>query len=286
MRAYPPIQTRHGRLTWDRAHIMAIINVTPDSFSGDGVGSDLDATVERVREAEADGATMIDLGAESTRPGHRPISTQEELDRLLPALDAIRGVTHLPISIDTTKAVVAKTALEHGADIINDIRGFTTDPEIASVTAAAGAPVILMHDIAPESDGDFVSSIVDELRRRMDLALQAGVARDNIILDPGFGFGKSWHQNLELLRRLDELHVLDRPRLVGLSRKRTIGWALGLPESERLEGTIATTVMAIERGAHIIRVHDVRPNVRAARMTEAILGPPPAEPLPIPGNPA
>jgi dihydropteroate synthase len=285
MRAYPSIKTGHGTLTWDRAHIMAIINVTPDSFSGDGLGTDVNATLQRVREAEAAGATIIDLGAESTRPGHRPISTQEELDRLLPALDAIRNITQLPISIDTTKAAVARTSLEHGADIINDIRGFTTDPDMASVAADAGTPVILMHDIAPDSNGDFVTSIIDELRRRMELALEAGVPHDNIILDPGFGFGKSWHQNLELLRRLDEMHALDRPLLAGLSRKRTIGWALGLPESERLEGTIATTVMAIERGASFIRVHDVRPNVRAARMTEAVLRPP-ADPLPIAEQPA
>jgi dihydropteroate synthase len=141
--------------------------------------------------------------------------------------------------------------------------------------------VILMLDIEPETDRDVVTSIMDELKRRIEIATNAGVAYDNIIVDPGFGFGKTWHQNLELLRRLEELHALDHPLLVGLSRKRTIGWVLGTPESERLEGTIATTVMAIERGAHIVRVHDVRPNVRAARMTEAVIGPPPAEPRPI-----
>jgi dihydropteroate synthase len=237
--------------------------------------------VQRAREAEAAGATIIDLGAESTRPGHQPVSTDEELERLLPALAAIREVTVLPISIDTTKATVAAAALEHGADIINDIRGFTTDPEMASIAVSTGAPVILMHDVAPEMERDFVTSIMDELKRRMDIAMSAGVAHDNIILDPGFGFGKTWHQNLELLKRLDELHALNRPLLVGLSRKRTIGWVLGTPESERLEGTIATTVMAIERGAHIVRVHDVRANVRAALMTEAVLGPPPAEPRTI-----
>jgi len=285
MRDYPPIKTRHGTLTWDRAHIMAIINVTPDSFSGDGLGANLDATVRKAREAEAGGATIIDLGAESTRPGHQPISTQEELDRLLPALSAIRAATPLPISIDTTKAPVAAAALELGADIINDIRGFTTDPDLPAVAAETGVPVILMHDVQPEPDRDFVASIAEELTRRVDLAITAGVARDNIIIDPGFGFGKSWHQNLELLRRLEELHALGRPLLVGLSRKRTIGWALGLPESERLEGTVATTVMAVERGANIIRVHDVRPNARAARMTEAVLSPP-AEPLPIAEHPS
>jgi dihydropteroate synthase len=286
MLSYPPIATSHGTLTWDRPHIMAIINVTPDSFSGDGLGADLEATAERVRMAEVAGASIIDLGAESTRPGHQPVSAQEELDRLLPALAAIRAVTALPISIDTTKAAVAEAALAHGADIINDIRGFTTDPDMSSVAATTGAPVILMHDVTPESDRDFVGSIMDELGRRMDVAVRDGVAHDNIILDPGFGFGKSWHQNLELLKRLDELHALNRPLLVGLSRKRTIGWVLGTPESERLEGTIATTVMAIERGAHIVRVHDVLPNVRAALMTQAVIGPPPAEPCPVVEPPA
>jgi dihydropteroate synthase len=280
MRAYPPIPTRHGALTWERTHIMAIINLTPDSFSGDGLGSDVSAAAERARLAEAGGATILDLGAESSRPGHTPISTQEELDRLLPALEAVRAVSHLPISIDTTKAAVAAAALQYGADVVNDIRGFTADPEMSAVAAKSGAPVILMHDVQPDTERDLIESIRDELNRRMDVAILAGVARDNIILDPGFGFGKSWHQNLELLRRLDELHVLERPILVGLSRKRTIGWALGLPESERLEGTLATTVMAVERGAHIIRVHDVRANTRAARMTEAVLHPP-AEPLAI-----
>lgn len=273
------LETRHGAIALgERTHIMAIINVTPDSFSGDGIGRDLDRVRERVRQAELEGASIIDLGAESTRPGHQPISASEEIERLIPALRAARDLTELPISVDTMKAEVAKTAIEHGADIINDIRGLTFDPEMAGVIGAAGIPVVIMHDLTPDPEIDFVESIKQELLRRVDLALDRGVARNNIIVDPGFGFGKSWQQNLGLLNRLGELQALDLPILAGLSRKRMIGWALGLPENERVEGTVATTVMAIERGADIIRVHDVLPNARAATMTDAVVRQHPAAP--------
>ncbi|MGH2550682.1 MAG: dihydropteroate synthase, partial [Thermomicrobiales bacterium] len=266
------MQTRHGAIALgERTQIMAIVNITPDSFSGDGIAGTLDVIRERVRQAEIDGATIVDLGAESTRPGHQAISAQEELDRLIPALITAREVTNLPISIDTMKAEVARSALETGADIINDIRGLTFDPEMAGLVAAAGVPIVIMHDATPELDIDFIESIKRELLRRVEIAAKAGVARNNIILDPGFGFGKSWHQNLGLLDRLNELKSLGFPILAGISRKRMIGWALGLPENERLEGTIATTVMAIERGADIIRVHDILPNARAAIMTDAVV---------------
>jgi dihydropteroate synthase len=273
------IATRHGTIPLgDRTHIMAIINLTPDSFSGDGLGTDLDAIADRVRRAEQEGASILDLGAESTRPGHAPVSADDELARLLPALDVARRTTTLPISIDTMKAAVAEAALDNGADIINDIRGLSFDPDMASVVAAHGVPIVIMHDVTPEPHIDFVDSIKCELVRRVEIATKAGVSRDNIILDPGFGFGKSWHQNLSLLNRLSELKDLGFPLLAGISRKRTIGWALGLPEDQRLEGTIATTVMAIERGADIIRVHDVLQNVRAAMMTDAVVRRHPDEP--------
>jgi dihydropteroate synthase len=266
------IETRHGTIALgERTHIMAIVNITTDSFSGDGIAGNLNLVRERVHQAEDNGATIIDLGAESTRPGHQPISAQAEIERLIPALIVARGATNLPISIDTMKAEVARVALENGADIINDVRGLTFDPEMAGVVAASGTPVVIMHDANPDPEIDFIESIRRELLRRVEIAEDHGVARNNIILDPGFGFGKSWHQNLGLLNRLNELKSMELPILAGISRKRLIGWALGLPENERLEGTIATTVMAIERGADIIRVHDVLPNARAATMTDAVV---------------
>ncbi len=273
------IQTRHGNITLGECtRIMAIINITPDSFSGDGISEHLDLVGERVRQAEADGAAIIDLGAESTRPAHAPVSAEDELARLLPALDIARAATSLPISVDTMKAAVAEAAIAHGADIVNDIRGLTFDAEMAATVAAAGVPVVIMHDAKPHPDADLIESMLAELRRRVRIALDAGIARENIIVDPGFGFGKTWHQNLELLERLDELQRLDLPILVGMSRKRMVGWALGLPEQEREEGTIATTVMAIERGADIVRVHEVRANARAAAMTDAVVRRPRPEP--------
>lgn len=271
-RSLLPVETRHGPLVWDeRTQIMAIINLTPDSFSGDGLAENPGRAVERALQAEADGATILDLGAESTRPGHQPVTASEELERLLPALKAIRAATSLPISVDTSKAMVARVAIEEGADLINDVRGLLADPDLADVVALEQVPVVLMHDIAPEPEVDLVASILRELSRRIDHAAKRGVAYDNIIVDPGFGFGKKMSQNLELLRRLDELRSLGRPILAGLSRKRTIGYVLGTPENDRVEGTVATTVMAIERGASIVRVHDVKANARAARMADAVI---------------
>jgi len=278
-RRFPPIATNSGTLEWnERTQIMAIINLTPDSFSGDGIDGQVELAVQRALQAEADGATILDLGAESTRPGHHQITASEEIERLLPALKAIRAASTLPISVDTSKAMVARVALEEGADIINDVRGFMSDPGIADVAALELVPVILMHDLAPEPGVDIVASILRELSRRIDHAIAKGVAYDNIVIDPGFGFGKDWRQNLELLRRLNELQALGRPILVGLSRKRTIGAVLGTPEDDRVEGTAATTVMAIERGADIVRVHDVLANARAAQMTDAVVRNPPINP--------
>lgn len=258
--------------TWgDRTLVMAIINATPDSFSGDGIDKNPSAAIDLATTAEASGADLIDIGAESTRPRHIPIDTQTECTRLLPVLQAIRERTSLPISVDTSKAEVAEAALEAGASIVNDIRGFTADPEIAQVVARWGVPAVLMHDVPPEAESDLVSSIVRELARRLDRAVAAGVSLDKLVIDPGFGFGKDWQQNLELLRRLSELRVLGCPILVGFSRKSTIGRVLGLAENERLEGTLATTSLAIANGADIVRVHDVEANVRVARMSDAVV---------------
>ncbi|HEU0114933.1 MAG TPA: dihydropteroate synthase, partial [Thermomicrobiales bacterium] len=227
-------------------------------------------------DAAAAGADIIDLGAESTRPGHAPVAADEELGRLLPALRAIRPRVDLPISIDTSKAAVAEAALATGADLLNDVRGLTRDPDLAAVAARFGVPVAIMHDAAPDGRGDLVTSVVRELARRLDRALAAGIAWERLIVDPGYGFGKDWRQNLELLRRQGELRVLGRPILVGTSRKSTIGKVLGTPPNDRLEGTAATVALAIAGGADIVRVHDVRPMVRVARMTDAVVRRPPA----------
>jgi dihydropteroate synthase len=283
--ACSPTTWRGHALRWGaHTHIMAILNLTPDSFSGDGLGGDADAAVAAALASVADGADILDLGAESTRPGHVPISAEQELARLLPALAAIRPRTDAIISVDTSKAAVAVAALDAGADLVNDIRGFTADPEMAAVVAAAGVPAVLMHDIPPDPGVDLVTSILRELSRRLDRAVAAGVAWERLIVDPGFGFGKDWRQNLELLHRLGELRVLGRPILTGTSRKSTIGRVLGLPEHDRVEGTAATVTLAIANGADIVRVHDVRAMTRVARMTDAVVRGAPDQPLTWPGG--
>jgi dihydropteroate synthase len=267
-----PTPWNGGEIAWGRKTlVMAIINATPDSFSGDGIGGDAERAAAMARQAAEDGADLIDLGGESTRPGHAPVSAAEELARVIPAVAAVAQAVGLPISIDTSKAAVAEAALDAGASIVNDVRGLLRDPELAAVVARRQVPVVIMHDVVPEGPSDLVGNVFRELARRVDLAVRAGIERSRIIVDPGFGFGKEWRENLELLNRLDELKALELPILVGFSRKRTIGRVLGLPEDDRLEGTLATTALAIARGADIVRVHDVKPNVRVARMTDAIV---------------
>jgi dihydropteroate synthase len=256
-----------------RTFIMAIVNLTPDSFSGDGTGGDVGRAVEAAVAAETAGADLLDLGGESTRPGHRPITAEEEIARVVPALRAIAPRVAIPISVDTSKAAVARAAIEAGASLVNDVRGLIGDPELASVVASSGVPVVVMHDVEPDPAGDLLAEIRRELERRVERAVGAGIPASRIVVDPGFGFGKDWRQNLELLRRLPELRAIGLPLLVGLSRKRTIGRVLDLPVSDRLEGTLATTVLAIAGGADVVRVHDVGPNVRAARMADAVVRP-------------
>jgi dihydropteroate synthase len=274
------------QLRWGaRTHVMAILNLTPDSFSGDGLGGNTDVALTAALRAVDDGADILDLGAESTRPGHVPISAEEELARLLPALAAIRARTKVLLSVDTSKPAVAAEAIAAGADLVNDVRGFTADPEMAAVVARVGVPAVLMHDVPPEPGVDLLTSILRELSRRLDRAVAAGVAWDLLIVDPGFGFGKDWRQNLELLNRIGELKALGRPILMGTSRKSTIGRVLGVPEDDRLEGTAATVSLAIAAGADIVRVHDTRAMVRVARMTDAVVRGAPPEPLSWPGAP-
>ncbi|WP_375142733.1 dihydropteroate synthase [Pelagibacterium sp. 26DY04] len=258
--------------------VMGILNVTPDSFSDGGDFSAVDAAVAHVDALLAEGADILDIGGESTRPGSEEVPVQEELDRVMPVLDGLaqRGIDK-PISIDTYKALVADQAIQAGAKIINDVWGLQRDPEIADVAAHHGAPVIAMH-WDPERDRslDLIDEMKRWLERSIEVALKAGIAREKIILDPGFGFAKSFEENYSLLNRLDELHSLGFPLLVGTSRKRMIGNLLDLPPKERVAGTVATSVLGYLRGGHIFRVHDVRPNRDALRVSSATLYGPPA----------
>ena len=260
------------KLAWGRrTYVMGVINVTPDSFSGDGLGSDIPAIVDLAVRMEAEGADFLDLGAESTRPGSTPISAEKELARLLPALDAVASRVQVPISVDTYKAQVARRAMEAGAAIINDVWGLKADPQIANVVAETGAGLIIMHAQETRRYQHLLQDISDSLSNSVVLARRAGVAEQCIILDPGIGFGKTPEHNLEVLGRLKEIKALGYPLLVGTSRKSTIGLVLDLPADQRVEGTAATVALAIERGADIIRAHDVKEMVRVCRMSDAIV---------------
>ena len=254
-----------------RTYVMGIINLAPDSFSGDGLAGDVHAAVELARRMEADGADMLDVGAESTRPGSMPVSASTEAERLLPALEAICRAVRIPVSVDTYKAAVARRAIAAGASLVNDVWGLLADGNMARVIAEAGVPAILMHNRREAQYVDLVPDVIAGLRRIADIAAAAGIADHNVILDPGVGFGKTADHNLELLRRLPELRELGYPLLLGVSRKSTIGRVLGLPADERVEGTAAAVAMSIVGGADIVRVHDVKQMVRVARMTDAIV---------------
>lgn len=259
-----------------RTYIMGIVNVTPDSFSGDGVGDNLDAAVEQAVRFQQDGADIIDVGGESTRPpavysGAAPVSAPTELERVLPVIDALVSALHIPVSVDTYKAEVARRAVDAGAAMINDVWGFRRDPDMAHVAADAGVPVVLMHNQEHTRYTDLVPDVIGGLRHMADTAVDAGVLHENIILDPGMGFGKTAEQNLEIMRRLKEFQSLDAPILVGMSRKSTIGYVLDLPIDERVEGTAATVALSVAFGADIVRVHDVREMVRVARMSDAVV---------------
>lgn len=256
----------------EKTLVMGILNVTPDSFSDGGKYFDYGPALEKARAMIADGADIIDLGGESTRPGHKPVGVEAELSRVIPVLKSLASEINVPVSIDTTKAEVARQALEEGAGIINDQMGLRGDPAMAGVAAAYGAPLVLMHNQKGTAYRDLLGDIADSLRESIGMALGAGVARHNIIIDPGLGFGKTAEQNLEALRRLKELRCLGLPVLIGPSRKSTIGKVLNLPVVERLEGTAAAVAVGIVGGAHIVRVHDVKEMARVARMTDAIMG--------------
>ena len=259
-------------LVWgQRTYVMGIINLTPDSFSGDGLGSDVSGAVDQALRFEAEGADFIDVGAESTRPGHESVTAEEELERLMPALEAMVSRVNLPVSVDTSKAVVAQTAVAAGAAIINDQWGLKSEPEIAIVAAQTGAGLILMHNQKGRHYNDLIPDISSSLSASAKTALDAGVPKGNIIFDPGSGFGKTPDHNLEILNRLREFTSLGYPLLLGTSRKSTIGMVLDLAVEERVEGTAATVALAIAAGVDIVRVHDVRHMVRVCRMSDAVV---------------
>jgi dihydropteroate synthase len=259
----------------ERTFVMGILNVTPDSFSGDGLLGAPDAVSAAVAQAVEmahEGADLLDIGGESTRPGHAAVDDEEEIRRAIPVVRGVRAaLPSMPLTIDTTKPAVAEAALDAGAGAINDIWGVAEDDALARLAAAREIPLIVMHNRAEARYDELVEEVIGDLRRALDRAIRVGVPRANLLVDPGIGFGKTADQNLELLRRLGELRVLGRPILLGTSRKSTLGKVLDLPADQRLEATLATTALGIAAGADIVRVHDVLENVRAARMTDAVV---------------
>lgn len=257
--------------TENGVYVMGILNVTPDSFSDGGRWLERDAALRQAAKMAAEGAAIIDIGGESTRPGHRPVGAEEEAARVMPVIAAVKRETGLPVSVDTYRHETARLALEAGADMINDIWGLRYDGgEMARLIAQSGAACCLMHNRKSAEYRDFMPELLEDLRGTLDLAAAAGIARDRIILDPGIGFAKSCEQNLTAMHRLGELAALGCPVLLAASRKSVIGLSLGLPVEERLEGTLATTAIGVLQGAAFVRVHDVKENLRAARMALAI----------------
>jgi dihydropteroate synthase len=291
-----PLQIGAKTFAWgSRTYVMGILNVTPDSFAGDGLlpprgGVGVGGALEQARRFLEAGADLLDVGGESTRPGSQTVTDEEELGRVIPVIDAlVEEFPNAMISIDTYKAVVAEQAIQAGAHIINDVWGFRADPQIAALASKYDLPVILMHNRSKPANaqvlenlggryvgmeyGNLIEDVKRELMESVEIARRAGIPDEKIILDPGIGFGKTVEQNLELLNRLDEIRALGFPVLLGPSRKSFIGYTLNLPPEQRLEGTAAAVSVGIARGADIVRVHDVEIMARVARMTDAIVRP-------------
>jgi dihydropteroate synthase len=274
-----PLTIRGTTFAWGRrSYLMGIVNVTPDSFTGDGLlregvtADPVAAAVDHARRMAAEGVDIVDIGGESSRPGHDEVTEEEESRRVVPAVRAIReALPDLPLSIDTIKPRVAEAALDAGADTINDVWAVGPSDALARIAAERAVPYVLMHNRHEARYRSVVAEVVADLQRALDRALACGVAWESLIVDPGFGFGKTAAHNLVLLDELATLRTLGRPLLVGLSRKSTIGKVLDLPAEQRLEGTLAATALAVARGADIIRVHDVEANRRAARMADAVV---------------
>lgn len=266
------IQTPRYRLPLgEKTYIMGILNVTPDSFSDGGKYWDTEKAVERAKVMVDEGADIIDVGGESTRPGYTPVSLEEEIRRVLPVVERLVKEVGVPVSVDTTKPEVAKRALELGADIINDQWGLQKDEKMAEVVAEYGVPVVVMFNKEDRQYDDIVSEHLAFLRRSVELAVKAGLNREKVIIDPGIGFGKSPEQNLYIMKHLSEFKSLGLPILLGTSRKSMIGHVLDLPVNERVEGTAATVAYGITQGVDIVRVHDVKEMARVARMTDAMV---------------
>lgn len=251
-------------------YVMGILNITPDSFSDGGAYNTADKALYRVEQMISEGMDILDIGGESTRPGYTMISEEEEIERVIPVLENVKLRFDIPISLDTYKSKVAAAGIAAGADLINDIWGLKYDPMMAGVIARAGVPCCLMHNRKEAVYDRYMEEVLHDLKETIDLAHAAGISDDRIILDPGVGFGKSYEQNLEIIDRLELLRTLGYPVLLGTSRKSVIGLTLDLPAAQRVEGTLVTTVYAVRGGAMFVRVHDVKENVRAVRMAEAI----------------
>ena len=258
--------------TEHRTYIMGILNVTPDSFSDGGKFNQMDAALYHAEEMIRDGADIVDVGGESTRPGHTVISDDEEISRVAPVIEAIKSRFDIPVSIDTYKGKVTEAALKAGADLVNDIWGFKFDHKVAELTAQYGAACCLMHNRSEPTYQDYLNDVVADLKECVRIAKDVGISDDKIILDPGVGFGKTYQMNLEIINHVDVLHSLGFPILLGTSRKSVIGQTLNLPTDQRVEGTLATTVVGVLKGCAFVRVHDIKENKRVIQMTEAIMG--------------
>ena len=263
-----------GRKTFDtdsKTYIMGILNVTPDSFSDGGRFNSLDTACAHAEKMILDGADILDVGGESTRPGHVQITDAEEIERVVPVVEALKKRFDIPITIDTYKSRVAEAAAQAGADLINDIWGLKYDDNMAKVISRYQLACCLMHNRKNTAYGDFVNDVLDDLRESICIAKKSGIAHERIMLDPGIGFAKTYEMNLEMLKHLEAIKKLGYPVLLGTSRKSVIGLTLNLPAQEREEGTLATTVLGMMKGCSFVRVHDVEKNYRAIKMTEAIL---------------
>ncbi len=252
-------------------YVMGILNVTPDSFSDGGKFNQKDVALKHAQQMIKEGTDIIDIGGESTRPGYTLLSDEEEIERVVPIIEAVKSNFDIPISIDTYKSKVASACITAGADLINDIWGLKYDDDMAKVIAKSNLPCCLMHNREEQNYHNYIQDILEDLSETIKIAHDAGIADSKIMLDPGVGFAKSYDNNLQIINCLEELKVFDYPILLGTSRKSVIGQALDLPSDERIEGTLATTVMGVIKGCSFVRVHDIKENVRTIRMTEAIL---------------
>ena len=254
-----------------KTYIMGILNVTPDSFSDGGSYTNIELAVKHAKEMIEEGADIIDVGGESTRPGHKFVSDEEEINRVAPIIKILKNEIHVPISIDTYKSQVAEEVLKLGVDMVNDIWGLTYDEDMANIIGKYDASVCIMHNQeGTDYEKDIMESIKDFLQNSIDIALKAGIKKEKIVLDPGIGFGKTFEQNLEVLRRLNELKTLGYPILLGTSRKSVLGNIVGCEPKERVEATVATTVCGIRDGVDIVRVHDVKENLQAAKIADKL----------------